>query len=206
MVLGELIGFVPPAVVGVVLAGFGVVDSVLVLGLTLAGLGEGAVLGWAQSRVLRDEAPSVDGFDWTIATALAAAFAWFVGMVGGALLGADDPPGTLVVGALVPLGCLAVASIGWAQWIVLRRAVQRSAIWIPVNAGAWLLGVAIPVTALSVVPASWSGAAHVTVAIAAAVAMGAVVGAITGRTLEQLLADPPDTGDGGRKAAGSLAG
>lgn len=48
------------------------------------------------------------------------------------------------------------------------------------------VGVLIPVTALSVVPNGWPLAAHVVMAIASAVAMGATVGALTGRTLRQL--------------------
>ncbi len=77
--------------------------------------------------------------------------------------------------------------MGWAQWLVLRRVVPRSGRWVPVTSGAWLLGVMIPVVALSAAPNGWPGWAHVVVGVSAAVAMGLTVGALTGRTLQRLL-------------------
>lgn len=65
---------------------------------------------------------------------------------------------------------------------------SRSSAWVPVTAGAWLVGVLIPVTALSLVPNGWPLLSHAIVGVAAAMAMGATVGAITGRTLHGLLA------------------
>jgi tetrahydromethanopterin S-methyltransferase subunit C len=50
-----------------------------------------------------------------------------------------------------------------------------------------LLGVMIPVAALSLAPNDWPGWAHGLIAVLAAVAMGATVGALTGRTLERIL-------------------
>ena len=87
LVVGELVGFVAPAVTGATLATVGAPDALLVIGLTLAGLVEGAAVGTAQARVLAGYAPAVDRRDWVLATVLAAGFAWFVGMGGGALMG-----------------------------------------------------------------------------------------------------------------------
>lgn len=105
-VLGELVGFVPPALTGAGLASAGVADPFLVLGLVVA---------------------------------------------------------------------------------VLSPHVRRSAVWAPVTAGAWFVGVLIPVTALSLVPNGWPLLSHVIVGVAAAVAMGATGGADTARTLSDLL-------------------
>lgn len=186
-VVGELVGFVPPALTGATLAAIGVGDAVLVLGLTAAGLLEGACLGLAQAWVLARHAPSVDRRDWVVATTVAAGFAWFVGMGGGALMGSEvAPPGVLAL-ALVPAWTIALLGMGFAQWLVLRRSVTGSASWIRVTAGAWLVGVAIPVTVLSVVPDAWSAWTQVIAGVAAAVAMGVTVGALTGRRLERLL-------------------
>lgn len=186
-VVGELIGFVPPAITGATLAALGVPDPILVAGLTGAGLLEGAAIGVAQARVLACYAPAVDGRRWVEATMAAAAFAWFVGMGGGAVMGSDAAPRALLALLLVPAWCAGLLSMGYGQWLVLRRAAPHSSRWVWVTAGAWLVGVAIPVVALSTAPNSWPAWAFVMTGVVAAVAMGAVVGALTGRTLRRLL-------------------
>lgn len=198
-VVGELVGFVPPAVTGATLAAIGAPDAALVLGLTLAGSLEGAAIGVTGSRVLARYAPKVDGRRWVSATAAAAAFAWLVGMGGGALMGADVAPPALLLVVLVPAWCAALCAMGAAQWLVLREVVPRSSRWVWVNAGAWLVGVMIPVVALSAAPNGWPGWAHAVVGVAAAVLMGLTVGSLTGRTLQRLLAaaNRPDEAPGG---------
>ncbi len=118
-IVGELIGFIPPAITGATLAAVGASDALLVVGLTVAGLCEGTVLGLAQARVLGRHTQAVDGTAWVVATTAAAGFAWFVGMGGSALLGAH--PSGLVVVALCPAWVAALVSMGYAQWRVLRR-------------------------------------------------------------------------------------
>ena len=186
-VVGEMVGFVPPAICGETLAAVGVPDVVLVVGLTLAGLLEGLAIGVAQARVLARHAPDISGRDWVVATMAAAGFAWFVGMGGGALMGAAVAPPILVAAMLIPAWCAALLSMGYAQWRVLRRTVPRSGRWVWVTAGAWLLGVMIPTTALSTAPNSWPGWVHAGIGVLAAMAMGLTVGGLTGRTLERLL-------------------
>ena len=102
MLLGELVGFIPPAVTGATLAAVGASDGVLVVGLTIAGLLEGAAIGGTQVHVLRHHAPLVNRRNWVVATVAAAGFAWFVGMGGGALMGADVVAPALLVIILVP--------------------------------------------------------------------------------------------------------
>jgi hypothetical protein len=188
LLVGELVGFVPPAVTGATLAAVGAADVVLVAGLTVAGLFEGAVVGVAQARVLARGAPAVDGRDWVAATAAAAGFAWFVGMGGGSLMGSEIAPPGVLAAVLAPAWIAALLSMGYAQWRVLRCAVVRSGRWVWVTSGAWLLGVMIPVVALSTTPNSWPLWAHAAVGIVAALGMGLTVGALTGHTLARLLA------------------
>lgn len=185
--VGELVGFVPPAVTGATLGALGSPDAVMVVGLTAAGLLEGAALGAAQARVLARHAPGVDGRAWVVATAAAAGFAWFAGMGGGALMGADVAPPGVLLAFLVPVWVLALVGMGALQWRVLHRAVPRSLRWVPVTAGAWAVGVVIPVVVISSVPNEWPVAVHVGAAVVAAVAMGLTVGSLTGHTLERLL-------------------
>jgi hypothetical protein len=188
-VVGELLGFVPPAATGATLAGVGAPDVALVVGLTVAGALEGAILGVFQARVLDRFVASLDGRAWVLATAAAASFAWLVGMGGGALMGSEVAPAGVLAIVLVPAWAAGLLAMGWAQWLVLRQVVPRSSRWVWVTASAWLLGVMIPVVALSVVPNGWPMGVHAVVGVVAAVAMGATVGAITGRTLGGLVAD-----------------
>ena len=185
--VGELVGFVPPAVTGATLAAIGVPDGLLVLGLTIAGLLEGLALGVSQSWVLARYAPAVDGRSWVVATTAAAGFAWFVGMGGGALMGSTVAPPGLLLALLIPAWTCALLCMGWAQWTVLRSAVARSTRWIWVTSGAWLIGVMIPVVALSAAPNSWPAWAHAVVGVVSAMVMGLTVGTLTGRTLQRLL-------------------
>ena len=190
-VVGELVGFVPPAVTGATLASVGASDVVLVIGLTLAGILEGVAIGVAQAGVLARYAPSINGRDWVVATAAAAGFAWFVGMGGGALMGADVAAPALLAVVLVPAWCAALVAMGYTQWRVLRRTVDHSHRWVRVTAGAWLVGVTIPVAALSSAPDEWPAWAHAVIGVLAAIAMGFTVGALTGRALDQLLRSEP---------------
>jgi hypothetical protein len=190
MLVGELVGFLPPAVTGAVLAGAGAPDALLVAGLTAAGCLEGLAIGAAQAVVLRRHAAPVDRRAWIAVTSAAAGFAWLVGMGGGALLGAAVLPPAVLLVILVPAWTAALLGMGAGQWLVLRRTIPRSGRWVPVTAGAWLAGVALPVAALSAVPGGWPPAMHVIVGVFAAVAMGVTVGALTAPTLERLLQQP----------------
>ena len=187
---GELIGFLPPALVGASLSAAHAPDLLLVLGLTVAGAFEGASIGWTQSRVLRRYAPSINSHAWIAATAIAAAFAWLVGMGGGALMGASQGFSAILFGCLVPLWITALLGMGFTQWLVMRKEVRASFSWVWVSGAAWLVGVMIPVVALTLAPNSWPPAVHIADGVAAAVAMGAVVGLITGQRLRRLLASP----------------
>jgi len=66
-------------------------------------------------------------------------------------------------------------------------AIAASGRWVWVTAGAWLIGVLIPVVALSAAPNGWPLWIHAGIGVVAAVAMGVTVGGLTGRTLERLL-------------------
>lgn len=189
-VVGEMIGFVPPAVTGAVLAAQGAGDVALVVGLVLAGSLEGAALGWTQSAVLARALPGLARLPWIVATSLAAAAAWLAGMGGVAVIQAVGPAALVVVGPGFVAGLLAM---GVLQWWVLRRHVAGAGRWITVTSGAWLVGVMIPVVALSGVPDGWPLPVHVVVGVASAVLMGLTVGLLTGATLVRLLGRRSET-------------
>jgi hypothetical protein len=184
-VVGELVGFAPPALVGAWLGAAEAGDIALVAGLTLAGVAEGAAIGSAQAFVLRRHRSGIPTGPWIGATAAGAAIAWFAGMGGAAVMGAGAPTWTLVL--LVPAWITGLAAMGFLQWRVMRSAVPRSGRWVVVSSAAWLAGVLIPVAAISLVPDGWPVAGQVVIAILSAVLMGLVVGALTGLTMARLL-------------------
>lgn len=140
--MGELAGFCVPALVGGLLREG---PPLLVLGaMVLAGVSEGAILGWSQSRVLRCR---FDGFSegrWVGVSAFAAAGAWFVGMLPSTFHQQWSTWPTLLT-VLVPtlLGTLVLGSIGLAQWSELRRHVPRAARWIFITAVGWGAGLVV---------------------------------------------------------------
>jgi hypothetical protein len=180
--LGEFVGFLVPACAGALF-----VESVLVL--VAAGAVEGALLGTAQALVLRRVLPALSVRAWIAATAAAAALAWSVGLVPG-LLGerlAALSVGLLVVGATIG-GLVLVASIGTAQWLVLRRHVPRAWRWIPATAAAWLAGLGVFVAVAT--PLWQPGQPSWLIALigaAGGLAMAATVAAVTGLAVVRLM-------------------
>ena len=77
--VGELVGFAVPALVGI-LTRDASPRAQLVL-MPAAGLVEGAMLGLAQAVVLRRAWPALQARRWVVATSVAAALAWFLGML-----------------------------------------------------------------------------------------------------------------------------
>jgi hypothetical protein len=191
--LGELAGFAAPALAGVVVAGAlgrvaGPAAALLTFAVLVAAGGlEGAALGYAQWRVLRRALPCIGWRQWTGATALAAMAAWAMGMLPNTLVDAAGVGvgGMIAAWAVVAPGIL--LSIGYAQWLVLRRHLARAALWVPANAVAWALGVGVPFLGAALISETtplWLAAA---VGVASGLAMGCVVGAITGWALVRLL-------------------
>jgi hypothetical protein len=112
--------------------------------LVAAGAVEGAMLGLAQAHVLRRALPTVHRGGWVAATAAGAALAWMIGLVpmltDGRLF---QLPIVLVVASVALLGAALLGSIGTAQWLVLRRRIDRSGWWIASTAAAWTFGLIV---------------------------------------------------------------
>jgi Ca2+-transporting ATPase len=189
---GELAGFLLPAVVAA--GAGGALVGLPGLGLmVLAGAGEGAVLGWAQGRVLERVLPGLDTRDWTVRTAVAAALAWALGMAPSSLgdAFAGLPPG-LRIAVAAPAGVVLLLSIGVAQWTVLRRHVPGAARWIGWTAAGWLAGLAV---FLAVATPLWQPGQDVVLVAAVGVLAGSLMAvtmaALTGWGLARLLRRAP---------------
>ncbi len=186
--LAELLGFAPPAVVGVVTAGSP--TAVSLPAVVAAGAVEGVLLGAGQVLVLRRVLPAVSASRWIVATAVAAALAHVLGLLPSAAASSITawPPAIQVAQGAV-LGLLLLVSIGAAQWWELRRHVEGGAIWIGVTALAWLLGLGV---FLAVATPLWRPGQPVPVAVAVGLVAGAlmavVMASVTGLGLVHLLA------------------
>jgi hypothetical protein len=186
MTIGELVGFAIPAIVGTAAWSLGMSDLAIAILVSLAGAGEGAVLGFAQWLALR-RVLAIDRRDWVLATTLAAVVAYMIGMLPSNLGDLTRFNTAILIGAGLVLGIVFLVSIGFAQWLILRRRIPNAAWWIPANAIAWPLGVAVPVGGLALVPDGAPAVAWIVTGIACGVAMGAVVGALTGIVLVWML-------------------
>jgi hypothetical protein len=186
--VGELLGFLIP--VAVVAAGAdGAPGPLRLVLVVLAGAGEGAVLGWAQGRVLRPLLPGLSTRAWTARTAAAAALAWAVGMAPSSLGAVFDGWSPAVrVAVAVPAALVLLLSIGVAQWTVLRRVLPRSARWIGWTAAGWLAGLTV---FLGVAPPLWHAGQDVvlvaSIGALAGVGMASTMAAVTGWGLVRML-------------------
>ena len=80
-----------------------------------------------------------------------------------------------------------LASIGTAQWLVLRHLIMRSWIWILTTAGAWAAGLVV-FTAVSTPRKPGQPAAEIAIiGMLGGLAMAATVAAITGWSMGRLL-------------------
>jgi len=185
---GETAGFLVPAVAAVLLpAGAG--DGIRTVALVLAGSLEGAVLGWAQARVLREAVPGLNSGAWVGRTALAAAAAWMIGLSPSLLWDRFSRLPAVATGLLaVAAGLLLLASIGVAQWSVLRRHLPGSVSWIGWTVLGWSAG--LLVFTLVTTPLWRPGDSGVVIAAIGALGgalMAVTVGAVTGLGLIRLL-------------------
>jgi hypothetical protein len=205
--LAETIGLGATAAVAVGVAGAGDAGdaarlAVAVVAVVLAGAFEGAIVGYAQWRVLRRPLPGLPARSWIVATVVGALVAWTLGMLPSTLMGmrgdaAAEPAISEATRLLLAAGMGAVAGpvLGVPQWLVLRRFVPRAGWWVAANAVAWGAGMPVIFLASGSLPAAPSTALIAGAVLAGCAGAGAVVGAIHGVWLVALLRTGR-TGDG----------
>ena len=188
--LGESVGFLAPTLAEFVTSDL---PAANVPALVAAGAVEGAVLGWAQAHVLRDAIPALSRAAWVGGTAVAAAFAWFIGLLPSTWTAVWSAwPTGLVVGAAAVAGTLLLASIGFAQWLELRRHLARSGWWILGSAAAWCVGLGV---FFAVATPLWQPGQPlpliVAIGVLAGILMAASMAAVSGLVLVRLLGSQP---------------
>lgn len=185
--VGEAVGFTVPGLVAVF--AFDLDPALTLLVMVAAGMVEGAVLGAAQSVVLRREFLGFSRGAWVAATSLGAGVAWLLGMLPSTLYpGWTHWSPALTVPVAVVLGVALLASVGFAQWMVLRHHLARSRTWVPVSMVAWLAGLGV---LMAVVTPLWrpgqSPVLVVAVGVLGGLAMAATVAVVTGLWLGRLV-------------------
>jgi len=167
---------------------------------------EGAIVGIIQRAVLVTRLPTLKG--WVRATIVGAMVAWAVGMVPSTLVSlgqgpghgnpAEPPPG-LVLLLASGLGAVAGPVLALFQWLRLRKVVTgKPWLWLPANAAAWAVGMPIIFLGAQANEITSSTSAIISLVALALLTAGAVVGAIHGWALLQLV-NAPRTG--GKNAA-----
>ncbi|TXN28086.1 hypothetical protein [Lacisediminihabitans profunda] len=137
--VGEAVGFLVPAATGTLTASPSLERWQVPL-LILAGIVEGALLGAAQALAARRFRRPPPLWGWIGTTALGAAIAWSCGLGISAIAQSAAPVAAVIVAAVV-LGLTGLVAMPTLQYLTIRRTIPRSALWIPVNAGAWAVGI-----------------------------------------------------------------
>lgn len=150
---GEFIGFSIPSLIGILTVSAHLTQSMQTLLMIAAGICEGAVLGFAQSLIIRRIFPRIESQRWIAVTAAAAGFAWSIGMLPSTF---SDVVENMPLNLLIPLGLLLgsvlLVSIGFVQHLVLQNFVSNSLVWVWGNSLAWVAGLTALFLVMSVAP------------------------------------------------------
>lgn len=187
--IGELLGFIAPAVAGSTAAAVGLSDLQRLPLLVLAGMIEGATFSYVQWLVLRRYLPQLSGRTWIGATAVAAGIAWALVLLALSIPNPEVIPIWVLIIAGVLFGSTFLVLIGGAQWLALRHVTARAGWWILANAIGWPIGVIVSIIGIGLIPDGASLGLMIVIGIASGVMMGIIVGAITGGFLVWLLRD-----------------
>ena len=211
VVLGESLGFLLPVSGFALSAAFGLEGWSTWALLVLFGAGEGALLGLGQSLALLETSAEVPVGRWVAATAVAASVAWSIGMLPSTLgdvgVAIDwAAPGTWVIVGVA--GLVLLATIPLAQWPFLVDRLPRAWRWVPLNMGAWLVGLVFTFLPSPFVDESTPAGIMFLLFAIAGVLMATTVAVITGWGLWRMVTAParrgggpasaPATGDSGR--------
>ncbi|MDQ2698997.1 MAG: hypothetical protein M3Y46_09410 [Actinomycetota bacterium] len=167
----EALGFVVPAILGVIAAD----SSWFVPLLLIAGAAEGALLGAGQAVVLRQRLVGLRQPAWVVLTAAGAVVAYCAGLIPSTFADVWTQWGVLAQALLLTVvAVVLLLSIGTAQWVELRRHVPRAGWWILGTAVAWLVALGL---FLAIATPLWHEGQNPVVAVLVGVMAGLVMAA-----------------------------
>lgn len=131
--------FVPYSAVAMI----GVLDNwhgiVQYLAFALAGLLQGALIGFGQALSIRNTVVAVPGKQWVLVSALAGGALWMIALIPGFFVTPDF--GNIFVAIITAIFLLAVLAVfPYVQTRVLRYRIRSAWRWIPITVGSWLVG------------------------------------------------------------------
>ncbi len=140
-----------------------------------------------QAAILRRALPGLPGKRWVAVTAGAAVLAYAIGLTS-SMLAIDTWPVPLMIAFAAVGGVVLLASIGTAQWFILRRHVDGARHWIWGTALAWMVGLGVFLGfAMSLWQLDQPLRLIVAISVAGVLLMAATTSLITGAMLRRLL-------------------
>lgn len=162
----------------------------------LSGGVEATIIGLGQWWAMRPWFPAVPRRAWWLATLIGAWVAYILGYLPSTLtdLAAEqsgqapmqEPAQWLVLLLAAGLGLVGGAVLSFAQWLVLRKKVRGSGLWIPANMLAWAAGMPVIFWGIDAAQKGQPVLVSVLIMALALLAAGAVVGAVHGAFLVTL--------------------
>lgn len=174
----EAAGYLAPALAGILSARAGEPSAIAIVA---AGLVEGLALGAGQAWALPFR---VRRRRYALLTSLGAGAVWAGVMAMMRIGGALPPALAAIIGAAA--GALALAAIGAAQWLELRRHAARAWRWIAWTALAWAIALPLSFAPSPFVDESTPLAAHVALWGAGGLLMAYAMALVTWRGVRQL--------------------
>lgn len=164
--------------------------------LTVAsGAVEATLVGLAQAWAMHPWFPKIRRFAWWRATLVGALLGYVLGYLPSTLMSMGEvagqaaqaePPQWITLLLAAGLGAVAGAVLSFAQWLVLRRNLNRAGSWIPANMLAWAFGMPIIFAGMDLAFKQGALWQSILVVAAALLVAGLVVGAIHGAFLVQM--------------------
>jgi len=159
----------------------------------LSGAIEATVVGLAQWWAMHPWLRNITRQAWWRATLVGALFAYILGYLPSTIMNlgeqqvaqtpAAEPPQWIVLLLAGGLGAVAGAMLSFAQWLMLRKHVERAGWWIPANMLAWLAGMPVIFWGIDAAQKSQPLLQAALLICGALLLAGAVVGAIHGAFL-----------------------
>ncbi len=158
--------------------------------IIVGGVVEGAALGLLQASVLRPAIGPGPARRWALVTVVVAGLGW-AGASAPSVLGSGDdaasaPSVLLVLTGAALLGASMGALLGLAQSWATRGARARPSHWVRSSTAGWAAAMPVIFLGATTAGADWPHAAVVLLGLGTGVLAGAVLGAVTARSVAEV--------------------
>ena len=157
--LSEMVGlgltFLITGLVFSKLDGLGTMTSIILsfVFAVASGAIEATFVGLAQWWAMRPWFPSIERFAWWRGTMIGALLAYVLGYLPSTIMSIGEatvssapvvePPQWVILLLTAGMGAVGGVVLSFAQWLVMRRKVERAGLWIPANMLAWAFGMPV---------------------------------------------------------------